>query len=946
MTEATAGTSEHPDAPSPPRRPSRVGAGTTQRFVLLAGLFLAGSLFMLSDLILRLTDPRNDLAGCALAAGFDPVHNSPANLLAQDTPAFHQCVDHNVGPWKLLWLPLTATVVVLVLALVLYLLIPRWKGRRSRVAPLRDAEGLDWLAALAAAHGLPRTPAFVVDTRALLSSNAIAFGRLGRYTVRLDLGLVKLFHQERSAFEATMLHEFAHIRNRDVDITYLTIALWRVFSVGLLVPFVAVDGWMLTGAIRSNDPFNGSAPGLTRNLALAAFMVLLMYLTTADLLRTRELHADLDAVAQGADASYWTRQLEPGHNGRPARAAGRAIHSLLRTHPDWEARVATLAGGSASVAVRALPMVLTGVAVEVVGYLITFTTGLNTYLPEWLADPGVWPAAVLATAVGGVAVWRSVLHAEPGAPAPSGLRAGLWLGTGQLAGELAVSQFLGNQWAPAFPEVLLLLLPVIVPAAVLWWTAGCAGLCAALPPGPRRAALGAVTMVVTALAFAWWYGWWQAAGTTFAGGMPYSTSTALAFLNNGFAPSEQMAPSTTADLIANLTIVVLTLTSQEWGRLLTAGLWLVPLLGAAHRRTLRTGAACGLLGGAVAGTGVIAITHRAQVWVWSDHQPFIPSMTVYEAWLFMILLCGAVVAAVAAAAFSKGGAAAAMVSAGSAMTIGLVVLLAINETDGCVRPLATVSHVCHPASGADWLVLTQFLPELLAVAGMVSLVMAFAVVVVARLVATVRGAARLPRPPGTAAIAVGGSGRRHPALRLTGTTVACVLLIGFGVADYGTGQAGDGSNRSGPDPLITGLRKTPVSELELGLQVYAWGHFGGGPIMGDYEHDLADIDDSVGQDGSVDVPAMRHGCTNLVNAIDRATTYFPIPDSTQEAAWTAVLAGNRKEAQACLKALAPLDPAELGRVLSALNPPVDPVATIIDALRKESDPVQHLLGAK
>jgi hypothetical protein len=229
---------------------------------------------------------------------------------------------------------------------------------------------------------------------------------------------------------------------------------------------------------------------------------------------------------------------------------------------------------------------------------------------------------------------------------------------------------------------------------------------------------------------------------------------------------------------------------------------------------------------------------------------------------------------------------------------------------------------------------------------MVSLVVAFAVVVVVGLVATVRGAARLPHPPGTAAAAIRGGGRRRPALRLTGTAVACAVLIGFGVADYGVGQAGGGSNRSGPDPFVTGLRKSPVPDMELGLQVYAWGHFGGGPIIADYEHDLADIDDSVGQDGSVDVPAMRRGCTNLGDAIDRATAYFPIPDSTEEAAWTAVLADNRKEAQACLNALAPLDTAELGRVLSALNPPVDPVATVIDDLRKESDPVQHLLGTE
>ena len=175
----------------------------------------------------------------------------------------------------------------------------------------------------------------------MFRANAVVFGRPGRYTVRLDLGPVKLFHQDRSAFEASLLHEFAHIRNRDVDITYLTVALWRVSLVGVLTPFVAVNGWKLI----TSDP----APDLARNLLLAAFMVVLMYLTTADVLRSREIHADLDAVAQGADATYWTRHQER----RPVR---RKALALLRTHPDWEARVAALADSFAPVAVGALPI--------------------------------------------------------------------------------------------------------------------------------------------------------------------------------------------------------------------------------------------------------------------------------------------------------------------------------------------------------------------------------------------------------------------------------------------------------------------------------------------------------------------------------------------------------------------------------------------------------------
>ncbi|WP_030939711.1 M56 family metallopeptidase [Streptomyces sp. NRRL S-646] len=886
------------------------GAGTTQRFVLLVVLFVAGTLSMLSNLLSLLTDPRNTLGGCALAAGFNGERNDPANVLAQATPAYHACVDHYVGRWKLLWLPLIATLVVMLLAVLLYVLIPRWKGRRARVVALQQADVVEWLTELAATSALRRAPRFVMDPKTLFGANAVVFGRPGRYTVRLDLGLVKLFHEDRSAFEATLLHEFAHIRNRDVDIAYLTVAVWRVFLIGVLLPFVAVNGWKLITA----DP----APGLARNLVLAAFMVVLMYLTTADVLRSREIHADLDAVAQGADARYWTR-----HQGR--RPVRRKVVSLLLTHPDWEVRVAALADASAPVALGALPMVLTGVSVQLLGYLITFTPGLNNYLPAWLADPGVWPAAALATAVGGIAVWRGVVHDRGGGARPSGLRAGLWLGAGQFGGELAVSQFLGNQWAPEFPEAFLLLLLLVVPAAVLWWTAGCAALFAGLPSGWRSSA-GAVTLAVTCLAFAWWHGSWQAVGTTFSGGMPYSASSALAFLNDGFAPADRLTPSTTSHVIAVLTVVVVSLASHGWGMWLTAGLWIVPLAGLA-RRPRSAGTACGLLFGAAAGVGVIAVTHRAQVWIWHDRQPFVPSVTVYTGWLFAILLCGAVGAALAAVWVSRGDAAATTAAAGSAMAIGLAVLLVVNGTDGCVGPLNIVRSGCEIAADGDWQVLTFFLPELLAVAGMATVAAALPVAVAVKL--SLRGRRVLDRQR---------SPRRRD-LRLIGTVAACGVLASLCAATYADVRASGGrSDRAGFDPFITRLQRDPVSSRRLGMQIWAWGYFGGADLMGDYERALADIDRSVNRDGSVDGTAIRRGCTDLLRTIDRAEAYFPIPASAEQSVWSGVLTSSRTSAQDCLGALPVTNWKELRPVLTELNPPVDPVAALFDNLVELAKP--------
>ena len=64
----------------------------------------------------------------------------------------------------------------------------------------------------------------------------------------------------------------------------------------------------------------------------------------ADVLRSREVCADLDAVAQGAGPAYWTRhRLRAGSGRCPVKTVGRAALSLLRTHPDRERRVAALA---------------------------------------------------------------------------------------------------------------------------------------------------------------------------------------------------------------------------------------------------------------------------------------------------------------------------------------------------------------------------------------------------------------------------------------------------------------------------------------------------------------------------------------------------------------------------------------------------------------------------
>lgn len=70
--------------------------------------------------------------------------------------------------------------------------------------------------------------------------NGLASGHVGRRYVFLSGRLVALFARDRPPFRTVLLHELAHIRNRDLDITFITIAVWRLVAVVLVLRFVNV----------------------------------------------------------------------------------------------------------------------------------------------------------------------------------------------------------------------------------------------------------------------------------------------------------------------------------------------------------------------------------------------------------------------------------------------------------------------------------------------------------------------------------------------------------------------------------------------------------------------------------------------------------------------------------------------------------------------------------
>nr|WP_262705583.1 M48 family metalloprotease [Streptomyces sp. NEAU-383] len=153
--------------------------------------------------------------------------------------------------------------------------------------------------------------------------------------------LPKRTTKDRSHFDAVVLHELAHVRNRDVDLAYLAIALWRVFLIAVLVPCLA-----LNAALVLHDRFRGAEraywegyePG-AKTALLAVVLTALVYVARADILRHRELVADRDAVFEfGSDREVWRKQVE----SRPAALPRLRLPRFLRNHPTWSERLAEI----------------------------------------------------------------------------------------------------------------------------------------------------------------------------------------------------------------------------------------------------------------------------------------------------------------------------------------------------------------------------------------------------------------------------------------------------------------------------------------------------------------------------------------------------------------------------------------------------------------------------
>jgi Zn-dependent protease with chaperone function len=327
---------------------------------------------------------------------------------------------------------LGGALLMLALAAGIYWVHPHWKIRRERLTPV-PAEITAYLVDLCREIGL--TPPTFLWNPLDGSLDAVAFGRWRHHYVALSGGRAMQFYTDRATLRAVMLHELAHLRNDDVDKSYLTEAAWHTFVVTLIACSVVLVATTLSLATVAQVSWR------------VVPLVLLVSFTRAALLRAREVYADVRASTWG---------LEPGALERALSGISRPPHPwwsggpLLSTHPDRRERIRALADTRRLFRFGFWEAFATGMAAGAT--LPAVEAVLALLRPVSLAGlqplGAALPVAVLTVGVVGLGIWRLAFAGLASAERPRGIGSiGCGLGLGLVLGQrlsLGASPFRGQ----------------------------------------------------------------------------------------------------------------------------------------------------------------------------------------------------------------------------------------------------------------------------------------------------------------------------------------------------------------------------------------------------------------------------------------------------------------------------------------------------------------------
>ncbi len=898
-----------------------VAAGTTLRFVLLLLLFTVGSFSMFSYVVENISGSVGNETGCLLAAGIDPGASSWAAAVQfmsepANSAAYHACMARYAP--DAVWLPLAATCLLMTVAFLMYWLLPAWKRRRSRLIRLADVDVHGRVRSvvnrLVATAGLADRRqgflSFAVNPAAVMTTGAVVFGRRRRYTVCLDIGLLTECESER--FRAVVLHELAHIANGDVDVTYATVALWRVFLIAALCPAAAVmayaleaqDHWALLWGFGVADSYG---------LIFLGLIVVLNYLARADILRSREIYADLTSVHWGAGRESWSggpaiRGPRGGRIRFRLRALSAAALEPWRSHPALVLRRRSLTDPQALFALGALPMFLAGAVSDLAASELSNVLSASPISEQVHA----LFIAALAIAIAGIALWRAVVYAVlTKRQVPSGLRAGLWLGAGLVVSEFVYAGTGNGKLLPAHPEAYLLLIGAAV--LVLAWTGQIAELYVRAWRGRSLRPAIAIGLTGSWLLFTYLMYWWYATGNNLVNGWPL---LGFSVHELGITGQPLAYPNFLLTTTAALALPPSIFSDLWW---VPSLLWLLPLLAwtvrrPAHRRTWYARALpapgcpppvwdlpslwrvcrAGLLGGALACLGVAAAMTLMHSIMRSGHYNSGDLGVMYPN-AAALAICGAMVLTAAATVLlaKRYSLIAVLIAAGITALVGLAGQYVLLNADGCLGPFDFLTTACRlrPPGPLDFVEDTSF-PVLqlgIIAAGLVALG------------AVISG--RITMSWGRRAEEASKPAMPTQWVATHRVTIAAVGALTIGLIVAATTQTGlvisGGSDTSAPPSnLFSSTAASSSSGSLQALQVAFWITDGGG----DLELDISDAwvkVISVFTKKSITPQQLSVPCTTLTSTVPRANTYFTVPNSRGEQLWSQLLDGARTVDAAC-----------------------------------------------
>jgi len=338
--------------------PKVLPTALSQRFAVLVLMIIATTASVYGHLATLVTPAAERATGRCLASAGTPIANQPGPDFAG--AAALRCVQQStthLAVWAGIGIAL-----VLFLTLLLYAVQP-WLAawRRPVLDPVVWPDIHTTVTGLADDIGLSEDPLPTIVIDPSFRTHARTFGWRRRTWIRISAGLLVEFQRRPEVFRGVLLHELAHVRNRDNRATGLTVATWRAFMIVVLVPYLV--GVVAPTVFGGQTGWRWPDP---RVFVAVVVLTVLVCLTTRSVLRARETYADATAYQHDPTDTLRAELLTTTTSER---------WTLLRNHFPPARRRAMLGDPTALAGPDSLAMFGAGVAVSLLM--------INLWLVDW-----------------------------------------------------------------------------------------------------------------------------------------------------------------------------------------------------------------------------------------------------------------------------------------------------------------------------------------------------------------------------------------------------------------------------------------------------------------------------------------------------------------------------------------------------------------------------------